>query len=92
MLAHSYSEKTLIILFVRCWNEEVDFNWVYKIPCIATVFLNLVFLACIVYVLVSILNNTHNSDHAAIVKTAKAIGNKAKFSFSPENPEISQEV
>jgi hypothetical protein len=52
---------------------DTPYNWIYKIPCILSVLANLVFLMRIVYVLVSKLH-TEVSDHAALVKTAIAIG------------------
>ena len=57
--------------------HDLSFNWIYKVPCILSVFANLFFLIWIVCVLVSKLN-TNMSDYAALVKTAKAIG---KFLF-----------
>ena len=55
---------------------DISYNWIYKGPCITSVFVNLFFLGWIVYVLVSKFH-TDISDHAAMKKTAKAIG-KAK--------------
>ena len=55
-------------------NDEVTISWVYKVPCIASVGLNLFFLIWIVYILVSKFNSDSMTDRAAIVKTAKAIG------------------
>ncbi len=70
--------------------NESSFSWVFKVPCIVSVVLNLVFLARIVHVLVSKLSVTASgaaagggaggggggpgADHAAAVKTARAIG------------------
>ena len=56
----------------RCWMDETKYNWIYKGPCILTIFLNFAFLGRIVHVLVSKLH-TDLSDYAAVVKTAKAI-------------------
>ena len=53
--------------------EETPLSWIYKAPCILTIGLNFFFLCRIVYVLVSKLH-TDVSDHAAVVKTARAIG------------------
>ena len=67
-----------IFIFRPCWNVDISYNWIYKGPCITSVFVNLFFLGWIVYVLVSKFH-TDISDHAAMKKTAKAIG-KAKVS------------
>ncbi|XP_059097842.1 diuretic hormone receptor-like isoform X2 [Tigriopus californicus] len=56
-----------------CWMEDTPYNWVYKLPCILTIFINLVFLARIVHVLVAKLHKDV-SDRAALIKTARAIG------------------
>ncbi|XP_059093094.1 diuretic hormone receptor-like isoform X2 [Tigriopus californicus] len=56
-----------------CWMDETPYNWVLKVPCILTIFINLMFLARIVHVLVSKLH-TDVSDRAAFIKTARAIG------------------
>lgn len=63
----------LFVLCSPCWHIDLAFNWMYKGPCIVSVFINLVFLCWIVYVLVSKFH-ADISDHAAMVKTAKAIG------------------
>ncbi|TRY80555.1 hypothetical protein TCAL_13618, partial [Tigriopus californicus] len=55
-----------------CWMEDTPYNWVYKLPCILTIFINLVFLARIVHVLVAKLHKDV-SDRAALIKTARAI-------------------
>lgn len=53
--------------------DDLYFNWLYKAPCILSVFVNLFFLAWIVFVLVSKFHADMSVD-AAMVKTAKAIG------------------
>ena len=79
--------------FSSCWMEELQMtvngvdltiNWVYKIPCVATVIANFIFLVLIIVVLVCKLNNdSHrgassplagNYDRATMIKTAKAVG------------------
>ena len=52
---------------------DVSYNWIYKIPCIGSVIANFFFLVAIVIILVSKLH-TDVSDRAAMIKTAKAIG------------------
>ena len=52
---------------------DVSYNWIYKIPCIGSVIANLFFLVAIVIILVSKLH-TDVSERAAMIKTAKAIG------------------
>lgn len=56
-----------------CWYEDLHFNWMYKLPCILSVFANLFFLCWIVFVLVSKFH-ADISDRASMVKTARAIG------------------
>ena len=64
--------------------DDLAVNWIYKVPCIVSVFANLFFLCWIVYILVSKLH-TDMSDHAALMKTAKAIGKKVFQHKSAEN-------
>ena len=59
-----------------CWMSDVSYNWIYKIPCIGSVIANFFFLVAIVLILVSKLH-TDVSDRAAMVKTTKAIGERA---------------
>eukprot|EP00096_Caligus_rogercresseyi_P007861 TRINITY_DN25999_c0_g1_i1.p1 TRINITY_DN25999_c0_g1~~TRINITY_DN25999_c0_g1_i1.p1 ORF type:complete len:204 (+),score=19.83 TRINITY_DN25999_c0_g1_i1:192-803(+) len=76
-----------------CWIEEISLNWIYKVPCILSIFVNFVFLIIIISLLVSKLH-TEISDTSAIVKTAKAIGiliplfglHKFLSAFKPDDP------
>jgi len=67
-----YEFSTVEEMKIPCWNVDISYNWIYKGPCITSVFVNLFFLGWIVYVLVSKFH-TDISDHAAMKKTAKAI-------------------
>ena len=66
----------------RCWMEDGLYNWIYKIPCIGSVFLNVFFLVWIVYVLVRKLHSDV-SDRAALVKTARAICKSSNSQLRP---------
>ena len=56
---------------------DTGLNWLYKVPCIASVVLNLVFLLRIVHVLVSKLHVSSDvNEYSAMVKTARAIGKR----------------
>ncbi|XP_071746259.1 diuretic hormone receptor isoform X2 [Lepeophtheirus salmonis] len=76
-----------------CWIEEISYNWIYKVPCILSIFVNFIFLIIIISLLVSKLH-TEISDTSAIVKTAKAIGiliplfglHKFLSAFKPDDP------
>lgn len=59
--------------------DDGVYNWIYKVPCIISVLVNLVFLAIIVRVLVSKLH-TDVSERAMLVKTARAIGELSVWS------------
>ena len=58
-----------------CWMDDSlnGINWIYKVPCILSVILNLVFLVWIVHILISKLHS-EQTDLAALKKTARAIG------------------
>ena len=71
----SCSLKLTGSIFCSCWMLDVSYNWIYKIPCIGSVIANLFFLVAIVIILVSKLH-TDVSERAAMIKTAKAIGER----------------
>ncbi len=84
-------------MFRDCWIDELRINWIYKVPCIASVIVNFVFLVWIVYILVSKFSSDSITDRKAIVKTAKAIGvlvplfglHNLLAAFKPDdNPEV----
>ena len=72
------SNVNWLSFFSHCWYEDLHYNWMYKLPCILSVFANLFFLCWIVFVLVSKFH-ADISDRASLVKTARAIG-KPNFS------------
>ena len=70
-------------LHVTVNGKELKVNWLYIIPCAATVIANSIFLVLIIVVLVCKLNqDSHrhssppagNYDRATMIKTAKAVG------------------
>ena len=64
-----------IKMVVSCWMEDHPYiNYIYKIPCICSVVINISFLVVIVIKLVTMLHSDV-SDRNATIKTTKAIGN-----------------
>ena len=76
-------------MVVSCWMEDHPYiNYIYKIPCICSVVINILFLVVIVIKLVTMLHSDV-SDRSATIKTTKAIGNYKSntydFHFNREN-------
>merc|ERR1712156_146547 len=82
---------------IHCWEKDLSYDWIYKGPCILSVFGNLFFLIWIVCVLCTKFQSDI-SDHAAMKKTAKAIALLVPLfglhhfiaAFKPDNDETTR--
>ena len=61
-------------MVLSCWIDDHPYiNYIYKLPCIFSVVINILFLVMIVIKLVTMLQSDV-SDRSATIKTTKAIG------------------
>ena len=61
-------------MVLSCWiDDHPSINYIYKLPCIFSVVINILFLVMIVIKLVTMLQSDV-SDRSATIKTTKAIG------------------
>ena len=61
-------------MVLSCWIDDHPYiNYIYKLPCIFSVIINILFLVMIVIKLITMLHSDV-SDRSATIKTTKAIG------------------
>ena len=61
-------------MVLSCWiDDHPSINYIYKLPCIFSVVINILFLVIIVIKLITMLQSDV-SDRSATIKTTKAIG------------------